>query len=587
MAQRTRKSSKSFKPSRGHRETGDQAAKADHDGDRGSAVGAVGSDSSVLDRPWVWALAALALVAGFLFRSLYLDLKPPHFDEGINGNFVAGMWRDGFYRYDPNNFHGPLYFFVLHLSELLFGRSLVVYRFMNGLISLANIFLVFRLGRYVGRAALWAGCVLAVSAGAVFYSRYAIHETLFIFWQLVFVYGYFWWREGQSRAAFAMLAAGVFGAMSVKETFFIFPLTWLIAVGVEWLTNRPPLARFLGQKGGPRDVVPGRLPFKRRDSLFLAPADSSDKIFIVFVAFFINVLLFTGFFMRPQGFGDMFSALAIWTKTGVGKSGHEKPFTYWLMLLQRYEWPAMAGLVLTVPVFIWGSRPLRIVSLTAFGTWLAYSIIPYKTPWLILNMLWPLALVFGGAIEMLAGLPDLAALSARVLALACVAGTFSTSLRLNFQDYASQNEPYVYVQTTKEMKGILDLVEKRVSLHPEDFNMKLMVLVKDPWPLPWVFGLYPQLNYGRPESVELSDTGFALVDGVDREVFERRVTGKFWRLPVLLRDSYERGFAYFEYEKFKDIVPAGSDLIPEVGIELQAPPLENGKIERKSKKGRQ
>jgi predicted membrane-bound mannosyltransferase len=42
-------------------------------------------------------------------RFFLLGIKPPHFDEGINGWFVDQVVHNGFYRYDPTNYHGPLH----------------------------------------------------------------------------------------------------------------------------------------------------------------------------------------------------------------------------------------------------------------------------------------------------------------------------------------------------------------------------------------------------------------------------------------------------------------------------------------------
>ncbi len=47
-------------------------------------------------------------------------MKPPHFDEGINGWFVDQMRKNGFYRYDPTNYHGPLHFYILFLAQVAF-----------------------------------------------------------------------------------------------------------------------------------------------------------------------------------------------------------------------------------------------------------------------------------------------------------------------------------------------------------------------------------------------------------------------------------------------------------------------------------
>jgi predicted membrane-bound mannosyltransferase len=63
--------------------------------------------------------------AGSVPALLPLGIKPPHFDEGINGWFVDQVMKNGFYRYDPTNYHGPLHFYVLLLFESLFGRNCV------------------------------------------------------------------------------------------------------------------------------------------------------------------------------------------------------------------------------------------------------------------------------------------------------------------------------------------------------------------------------------------------------------------------------------------------------------------------------
>ena len=55
-----------------------------------------------------WAIAILLVAAAF--RLWQLGLTPLHFDEGINGWFVDQMKRNGAFRYNPTNFHGPLLF---------------------------------------------------------------------------------------------------------------------------------------------------------------------------------------------------------------------------------------------------------------------------------------------------------------------------------------------------------------------------------------------------------------------------------------------------------------------------------------------
>src|SRR5688572_6077482 len=93
------------------------------------------------DKPEEPILGVLLVIA-LLLRVWTLDIKPPHFDEGINGHFVIRMWKEGYYHYDPTNFHGPLYFYFLQLSELVFGRGVFAFRFVTALMSVGIVYLV-------------------------------------------------------------------------------------------------------------------------------------------------------------------------------------------------------------------------------------------------------------------------------------------------------------------------------------------------------------------------------------------------------------------------------------------------------------
>src|SRR5205814_3163227 len=98
---------------------------------------------------WVpWAILGLA---AFL-RLLLLGIKPPHFDEGINGWFVDQVIKNGFYRYDPTNYHGPLHFYVLLVSESLFGRNLWALRLPVVLVSIGCVWLALKFEPFVGRS---------------------------------------------------------------------------------------------------------------------------------------------------------------------------------------------------------------------------------------------------------------------------------------------------------------------------------------------------------------------------------------------------------------------------------------------------
>src|SRR4030095_15721590 len=125
-----------------------------------------------------WIDLLILLIAAVL-RLWALDLKPAHFDEGVNGYLVDQITKNGVYHYDPTNFHGPLHFYILFAMQTLFGRGLWVLRLPLALAGVACVgLLLFGFRRHFSATACrFAALAMAVSPGFVFYARYAIHET--------------------------------------------------------------------------------------------------------------------------------------------------------------------------------------------------------------------------------------------------------------------------------------------------------------------------------------------------------------------------------------------------------------------------
>lgn len=489
---------------------------------------------------WLFMLLCVAL----FLRSFALDWKPPHFDEGINGHFVHEMWRVGYYKYDPTNFHGPLYFYFLQMIQLLFGDGIVAARFGTGLLSVAIVFVIAQLRQFVGRAAVWAAVIVTFSAGFVFYARYSIHESMFILLQVIFVYGYYLWQEQRSRFAFTLMTIGIFGAFATKETFFIFFVTWAIALSMSRIDRFFPIQA--------EELKAEELKAEEPKARSQSPAEREDQIAIVLVVSMATLMLFTGFFMNDDGLVDMFRAYGFWTRTGVTGTGHEKFFGYWITLLWKYEWPLLIALGLTPLVFFRGAKNERQWALVAFGTWLAYSLIPYKTPWCVLDILWPLAMVVGFLIER----GPRKVVGSILIAATLVSGV--AMLRVNFKTYDTPSEPYVYVQSSEEFKAVMDLIYNERNRVPESLNMRVMVLNRDSWPMPWIFQDYPHLEYGKIDAVDPVGADVILFDAQDRPKLEAKLTGKYWAMPFQIRDSYEKGFAFLNFERFQNVVPAGS-----------------------------
>src|SRR5437016_6956510 len=193
---------------------------------------------------WIpWLIIGL----GALLRFFLLGIKPPHFDEGINGWFVDQMVKNGFYRYDPTNCSGPLHFYVLLLSQTLFGRNVWALRLPVVLVSIGCVWLALKFEPLIGRnVSRLAALAMAVSPGFVFYGRYSIHEVWLVLFSMIFILGLLGlWKFGTANYLWCA-GMGVAGMILTKETYIIHLGCALIAIPVVSLANAlapPPGAR--------------------------------------------------------------------------------------------------------------------------------------------------------------------------------------------------------------------------------------------------------------------------------------------------------------------------------------------------------
>src|SRR5829696_2296903 len=185
------------------------------------------------ERYWRIGVIAIFLIAAVL-RLYDLNLVPLHHDEGVNGNFLVRLVREGAYQYDPENYHGPtLYYFsalIPWTTKLLFGTAArdsyglttFTIRLVPALFGVATIALVFLLRRQLGTiATLAAGLMLAVSPGAVYLSRYFIHETLFVFFTLGIVVAAVWFYDDRNPSYLIPAGASAALLLATKETAMI------------------------------------------------------------------------------------------------------------------------------------------------------------------------------------------------------------------------------------------------------------------------------------------------------------------------------------------------------------------------------
>ena len=494
-------------------------------------------------------LTLAILLVATLLRLVLLEIKPPHFDEGVNGWFVDQMVKTGFFHYDPENYHGPLHFYLLFLCQTLFGRHIWALRLPSIMASLATIWLATRFDRFIPkRACLIAAIAIAVSPAEVFYARYAIHETELVFFLLLTTWGIAsLWKFGERNALWAV-GMGIAGMLLTKETYIIhiacFALTGLTLWAWEKVAPSPSAPVLSRQHWSQKDLA----------------SVSSCAAFLV-------LFFYSGGFLDPSSLKGLYLTYAAWVKTGTHGNGHEKEWHYWLQLIAKFEWPAAIGFLFGVGWSLWefcaGLRnrgsvipdlPTRFLAIYGVGALTAYSLVPYKTPWCIITIAWPFFLLFGIAVERLR--ETLWKRAALVLCVPLLGASVGFSIWLNFFRYNDDSLPYVYVQTTDDLRKLTEPLSEITSRDPAAFAMPGHILLESYYPLPWVLGEFTQIGYYNKEKVpEKMDADFLLVDPDRVEQVEQALKDTYFKSPFRLRSGVKTGELYLRASRFREVFP--------------------------------
>jgi uncharacterized protein (TIGR03663 family) len=449
---------------------------------------------------YAFVVLFLALVLlGAAFRLPSLGLRPFHGDEANQAVKAAHLYEGKGYAYDPHEHHGPtLYYFALPALCLGGATGLAdstepMYRIVPVLFGLATLLLLWPLAGGLGRgAALWAAAFGAVSHGLVFYDRYFIQEALFVFFSFAAIacaWAYLQ-RPGWLPALLLGLCLGLMHA--TKETCVVVFAAMAGAFLFAW--------------------IGGRL----RGETFGVVLHPRHAIAAIAVAGAVSVLFFTSFFTHPRGPLD--SILTYFTYTsraeGAGSTAmHEQPWCYYLQsLLYVYreagprwsEAPVVLLALLGSGVAFLGNPPgdrrlWRFLAAYTLLLTLAFSLVPYKTPWNLLIFLHGMTVLAGLGAAWLVGLRRPLWLRAvlGILLLAALAHGARQSYQGNYFYPADARNPYVYAHTSTALMRLVKRVDDLAAVHPAGRSLQVNVLKPDGdyWPLPWYLRRYDRVGY--------------------------------------------------------------------------------------------
>ena len=449
-------------------------------------------DAYKTDQPsktgWVSiVILGMLCLAALGVRLVQLEVRPMHTDEAVHGMFLVNLIEDGVYRYNPTEYHGAtLYYFTLPLTWIAGQRSGAALtestlRLLPVLCSVALILLL-ALWRPIlgGGAVCWAALFTAVSPINLYYSRYYIHESLLVLFFFAFLTCLMRYKL-KPRMGW-VLAAGAFAGLAHATKVTV--VLMFAALAAAWL-----LASAYSQwrEGRALRMAWAAIPWK-----LLAAGGG--------VAIAVSVAFHTSFFSNIQGAVESVQTYFYFADRATGQ-GHEKP---WFTHLQWIAWSRSGGFVWSEALLLGlacvglglsfrkssrlGTVPLLLAAYALFLLAM-YSIIPYKTPWLMLGPMQIIALLAGVGAALLTALPQ-SIWRKGFLVLAVLAGTTQLAVqayRAAFRFAADARVPYCYAHTSPDAVRLAERVQQALLLVPEQEMQWVQVAAQEYWPLPWYF----------------------------------------------------------------------------------------------------
>lgn len=460
-----------------------------------------------------------------------LDRRPMHNDEAVNAHKLGIMMETGKYRYDKNEYHGPVLYYASRLLMGILGQADFASMTESSLRSVTVIFgmsvlmILLLLADSLGWITLLITSLLfALAPAMVFYSRYFIHEMLLVFFGLAaIVAGY---KYLVSKKLCWALLSGIFvGLMhATKETCIInFAAIVLSAFVILFMVRRR------------RQSVLGKMNFPLWHLLAA-----------ILVAGLVSMAFYSSFFTYPRGIMDSITAYQVYfTRAGVDDA-HLHPWYYYLGLLVYNKNPsgifwsegwlllmALAGCILLIlkKDKKQGDYFLLFMGSYTFLMMMIYSIISYKTPWNILQFYYGILLLAGYGVVHIFQIQTVRWLKTLITVLVLMGGLhwLYTSYSINFRHYSDPVNPYVYAHTGKDVRDIAQAVARVSQVYPDGREVPVEVIIPDHeyWPLPWYLRAYH--NTAWRDHVEADQTAAPLI--IAAVSVEKELIKKLYALP--------------------------------------------------------
>lgn len=465
----------------------------------------------------------MAVIFFALFLRTYdLDNRPLHVDEAVHAVKFGELLEDGFYKYDPIEYHGPtLNYFTLITAKIsgidsFSNLNEYTIRLVPALISVLFIlFFVLVLKEPNKSFVFLSTFLITISSIFVFYGRYYIQEALLVSFSYLFVLLLFQYlKNGRtSNLIISGICAGL--VFATKETSIIIFGTFIASVIFLYFSSKE---------------------FKKKLSI------SASQIFIFFIcAILISVLFYSSFFTNWEGILDSVRTYANYFRKAATNSDHVHPWYYYIKLLLYSENSMITFseifLILFSVIGIFfsfsnkGNTFLKFLSIYSFLQLSIYSVLPYKTPWLALNF-WIGFLVlaaFGIVRSYQLIKPKQFKLIFTVFITLGLLHNLWQTYTINFKYPYQPENPFTYSQAEFDVLTIAERISQVAKSTKENENILIDVISPndDYWPLPWYLRKFN--NVGWRSMVDTTVYHFPIIISVPE--YEDKIVSNLYSVP--------------------------------------------------------
>lgn len=416
------------------------------------------------------------------------DIAQPYY-------YLKHLINNKAYVYDPV-YHGP---FQYYLGDLIFNiaktHSISLLRLPMVLTSIFALFVIFLFREYLGKFGLILTLLLvAFSPGLVYYSNLANYENYIAVFSVLgtglLLIGV------KKRSPWILCLSGIvlLSLMTIKETalvtWFCIVVSTILTYVLLYIAKRP--SEWLKTV---ENIVIDTTNGKYNSSIlrYLFPA------LVCFVSGGVTfALLYSSFGANIAGINDGLTSWMYWGKSG-SEGGHVKDFGYYTSLVMEYDFMIVFMFLTGTITTLYTSRNKYklFISIWALIVWLVYSIIPYKTPWLIINFLIPFAISAGIGWQIL--FENMSKFWYKTITVFLISllsfNAIATAYQAKWIDNDKESNRLTYVHPYNEFESEVKALYGLMLSSPDLKRVQITITAPEYWPLPAYLFDWQSLGY--------------------------------------------------------------------------------------------